>query len=401
MSFPTASIASWLGACVPEPLHVSRTERLRAVLGALIGIGLTGVMSIWTMGDHADLPLLIAPMGASAVLLFAAPASPLAQPWSVIGGNLLAAAIGVTCARWIPVPILAAAVAVALAIAMMFACRCLHPPSGAVALTAVFGGPGIKAAGYGFVVMPVAINSVIMLACALLFHWATRHRYPHHGGMPHVARTTRSGVTDADIAAVLDSRNELLTIDTDDLVTLVDDAEQRAQQRTEQRAEPRAYSRAADADDLTATHAAPFHAHADMTTRSTKPLQKSDFEVLSEFRHQLRRFLHFSEEVVQAEGITPLQYLLLLHIKGFPGREWATIGELAERMVSVHHGTVALVNRCVALGLVRREPAPEDKRQVRIHLTEQGEVVLARLAALHREELKTTSRHFQLPFDNG
>lgn len=386
MSFPTASIASWLGACVPEPLHVSRTERLRAVLGALIGIGLTGVMSIWTMGDHADLPLLIAPMGASAVLLFAAPASPLAQPWCVIGGNLLAAVIGVTCAQWIPLPILAAAVAVALAIGMMFACRCLHPPSGAVALTAVFGGPGIKAAGYGFVIMPVAINSLIMLACALLFHWATRHRYPHHAGPARAPRTTRSGVTDADIAAVLDSRDELLTIDAEDLVTLVDDAEQRAELRAHRQ-------RAALADAPTA----PSTADADMTRRPTPPLKKSDFEVLSEFRHQLRRFLHFSEEAVQAEGITPLQYLLLLHIKGFPGREWATVGELAERMVSVHHGTVALVNRCEALGLVRREPAPEDKRQVRIHLTEQGDIVLARLAALHREELKTTSRHFQLP----
>ena len=388
MSLSTISIASWLGACVPEPLHVSRTERFRAVLGALIGIGLTGVMSVWTMGGHADLPLLIAPMGASAVLLFAAPASPLAQPWSVIGGNLIAAVIGVTCARWIPVPILAAAVAVALAIGLMFACRCLHPPSGAVALTAVFGGPGIKAAGYGFVVMPVAINSVIMLACALLFHWLTRHRYPHHAGSTGAPRTTRSGVTDADIAAALDSRDELLTIDADDLVTLVDDAEQRAYRR-----------QAAGADAMPAPHAAPFNADADMTARSPKPLRKSDFEVLSEFRHQLRRFLHFSEEAVQAEGITPLQYLLLLHIKGFPGREWATVGELAERMVSVHHGMVALVNRCVALGLVRREPAPEDKRQVRIHLTEQGETLLARLATLHREELKTTSRHFQLPFE--
>ena len=388
MSFPTVSIASWLGACVPEPLHVSRIERLRAVLGALIGIGLTGVMSVWTMGGHADLPLLIAPMGASAVLLFAAPASPLAQPWSLIGGNVLAAAIGVTCVRWIPEPILAASVAVALAIGLMFACRCLHPPSGAVALTAVFGGPSIKAAGYGFVVMPVAINSVLLLGCALLFHWATRHRYPHHAGAAQAPRTTRSGVTDADIAAVLDSRDELLTIDTDDLVTLVDDAEQRAYRRRE-----------ASASRINTPNPALFEADTDMTARSPKPLKKSDFEALSEFRHQLRRFQHFSEEAVQTEGITPLQYLLLLHIKGFPGREWATVGELAERMVSVHHGTVALVNRCEGLSLVRREPAPEDRRQVRIHLTEQGERVLARLAALHREELKTTSRHFQLPFD--
>jgi DNA-binding MarR family transcriptional regulator len=86
-------------------------------------------------------------------------------------------------------------------------------------------------------------------------------------------------------------------------------------------------------------------------------LTKSDFETLSEFRHQMRRFQRFSEHAAQAEGITPLQYLLLLHIKGFPGRAWASVGELAERLQAQPHGVVALVSRCEAAGLVVRRPA--------------------------------------------
>src|SRR5687767_14983546 len=120
------------------------------------------------------------------------------------------------------------------------------------------------------------------------------------------------------------------------------------------------------------------------------PLKKKDFESLSEFRYELRRFLRFSEEVVRGEGITPLQYLLLLHIKGYPGREWATVGELAERLQSHHHGTVALVSRCEKLGLVKRKVSAEDRRQVEIRLTPKGARHVERLAQLHRAELLDT-----------
>lgn len=125
-------------------------------------------------------------------------------------------------------------------------------------------------------------------------------------------------------------------------------------------------------------------------------MNKADFEYLAEFRHQLRRFLRFSETAVQAEGLTPQQYQLLLQIKGFPGRSWATIGELAERLQAKHHGTVALVSRCVSAGLVRRETAPDDKRQVRVHLTEAGERRLMRLARVHRDELESLASVFRL-----
>jgi DNA-binding MarR family transcriptional regulator len=125
-------------------------------------------------------------------------------------------------------------------------------------------------------------------------------------------------------------------------------------------------------------------------------MNKTDFEALAEFRYQLRRFLRFSETAVQLEGMTPLHYQLLLQIKGFPGRAWANIGELAERLQASHHGTVALVSRCESAGLVRREKDPQDKRQVRVHLTESGDQQVTRLARLHRDELKSLARVFRV-----
>jgi DNA-binding MarR family transcriptional regulator len=124
-------------------------------------------------------------------------------------------------------------------------------------------------------------------------------------------------------------------------------------------------------------------------------VNKADFEALSAFRYRLRQFLRFSEEAVRKERVTPLQYLLLLHIKGYPGREWATVGELAERLQSHHHGVVALVSRCEKLGLVKRVTSAVDARQVEAHLTLKGERCLTRLAQVHRDEL---DRMQALPF---
>ncbi|CAH2903692.1 MAG: Transcriptional regulator, MarR family [uncultured Paraburkholderia sp.] len=126
-------------------------------------------------------------------------------------------------------------------------------------------------------------------------------------------------------------------------------------------------------------------------------LRKADFEQLSEFRYQMRRFERFSEQAAQSEGITPLQYLLLLHIKGYPERDWATVGELAERLQAQHHGVVALVSRCEALSLVRRQASETDRRQVEVHIEKAGERVLARLAELHRAELRSLKGAFQVP----
>jgi DNA-binding MarR family transcriptional regulator len=131
--------------------------------------------------------------------------------------------------------------------------------------------------------------------------------------------------------------------------------------------------------------------------KPTRALDKRDFEQLSEFRYQMRRFERFSEQAAQAEGITPLQYLLLLHVKGYPDRVWATIGELAERLQAQHHGVVALVSRCEANGLVERRNSERDRRQVEVHLLPEGERLLARLAELHRAELRSLEGAFTIP----
>ena len=127
------------------------------------------------------------------------------------------------------------------------------------------------------------------------------------------------------------------------------------------------------------------------------PLNKHDFEVLADFRYQIRKFVRFSEQVARQHGIKPLQYLLLLHIKGYPGRDWATVGELAERLQAQHHGVVALVSRCEALGLVERRPGRADGREVEVHLTRKGERLVDRLARQHRDELIRLEGVFAVP----
>lgn len=129
----------------------------------------------------------------------------------------------------------------------------------------------------------------------------------------------------------------------------------------------------------------------------TRSLSKADFEALANFRYRLRRFLRFSEEVTRRHGVTPLQYQLLLQLKGFPGRDWASVGELAERLQAKHHGVVALVSRCEAAGLVTRSISTDDQRRVEVRLSAAGLRCLEHLARLHRDELQSVSGGFIVP----
>ncbi|WP_321856481.1 HPP family protein [Burkholderia cenocepacia] len=232
------TLRQWLHSFIPHPMTLGWRERLRACTGALVGIATVGVTMRLLPGVPGLVPLLVAPMGASAVLLFAVPASPLAQPWSIVGGNLVAATVGVACAQWIADPITAAAVAIACAIGGMFALRCVHPPSGAVALTAVVGGPAIHSLGFGFVLQPIALQSAVLLSAALVYHALTGHRYPHGGVRPEAkpqaggAAPARGGFTRGDLDAVLKRRGEWLDVDPDHLEALLRETEMQAYTRT-------------------------------------------------------------------------------------------------------------------------------------------------------------------------
>lgn len=132
-----------------------------------------------------------------------------------------------------------------------------------------------------------------------------------------------------------------------------------------------------------------------------EPLTKQDFEALARFRFAIRRYLRFSEETVRDQGLAPQQYVLLLALKGFPERDWATVSELAERLQLRHHSVVELVNRVQAQGLVERAAHPDDGRAVRVLLTREGEAVLGRLSELHRDELRRLEAVLQLPRWHG
>lgn len=121
---------------------------------------------------------------------------------------------------------------------------------------------------------------------------------------------------------------------------------------------------------------------------ASEPLTKQDFEALARFRFGIRRYLRFSEETVREHGITPQQYQLMLALKGYPDRDWATVGELADRLQLRHHSVVELVNRAQRQGLVERATYDDDARIVRVVLTAAGDQILARLTALHRDELR-------------
>jgi len=117
------------------------------------------------------------------------------------------------------------------------------------------------------------------------------------------------------------------------------------------------------------------------------PVTKRQYEALANFRYRMRQFLRYSEEITRRHGLTPLQYQLMLQVKGYPGREWATISELAERLQAKHHGVVSLITRCQRAGLVQRAQSDVDRRTVHVKLTSKGAAALARLAELHRDEL--------------
>ncbi|WP_432719714.1 HPP family protein [Jeongeupia wiesaeckerbachi] len=229
-----------LSRFVPPPPTVGHLERWRAVGFALLAILICGLVTHALLGP-ALLPWLVASMGAASVILFAMPSSPVGQPWALIGGQMLSALIGVASLRWLgawlPIEFIAA-LAVGLSIAAMLYARCLHPPGGATALTAVLGGDAVTHLGFGFVWMPVLVNALILLAVALIANNSVRgRRYPlaraHEN--PHGTRdplpTARVGLREDDLNAAMRELGEVVDVSAEELGNIVARAERHAYAR--------------------------------------------------------------------------------------------------------------------------------------------------------------------------
>lgn len=223
----------WLNILKPNFKVLPLKDRLLCGIGALLGLAISSLISWYVLGDFNA--WYIAPMGASSVLLFAVPASPLAQPWNMVVGNTIAGVIGVTCAMFISNSTEAFSVAVALAIFLMMTTDSLHPPSGAVAITAVLGGESIHQLGYYFIFYPVLLNSVLLLVIAIIFNRLLGKQYPQVAQINTRTKdptpTQKVTIQPQDIQDVLEEQTELLDISEYDLQKIILEAQAKANAR--------------------------------------------------------------------------------------------------------------------------------------------------------------------------
>jgi len=196
-------------------LLVSWQERIRSAVGAGLGIGMTGLSGWWLSGYLAEgLPWLVAPMGASALLVFTLSSSPLAQPWAVLGGNTLSALVGLLCVHYLGVSVLGMALAVAFAILVMFTTRSLHPPGAATALLMVLS-PLLHPLG---ALALVFCNALVLVLVGMLYNRLTGKSYPHHAE-PVSEHTLRH-----ELELVLKKHNEVVDISLEDLEAIIEEA---------------------------------------------------------------------------------------------------------------------------------------------------------------------------------
>ncbi|MCQ2031984.1 HPP family protein [Stutzerimonas zhaodongensis] len=230
-------LKDWLRSFFPAPLSVGPKEWGRAVIG--VGLVVLPMVSIglWLFGGPVTLHI-VAPAGASAVILFSASSSPFAQPWSVLGGNIIATTIGVALGLSALPTVAAAVLAVCLAIGCLFLLRCMHPPSCALAMVAAIGGPGISELGYGLLV-PVGFNSLLLIAAALVYNNLTHHPYPKPRTSSSDAERpsvplgeARMSFTGNDVDRALEDFGEIVDITRDDLVELIKRTETHAIRRS-------------------------------------------------------------------------------------------------------------------------------------------------------------------------
>ncbi|PCI08877.1 MAG: hypothetical protein COB77_01235 [Gammaproteobacteria bacterium] len=205
-----------------ERYRVSHTEKLVSALGAFLGIYLIFHTSAYFL-EGIFAYLIVASMGASAVLLFAVPHSPLSQPWSLFGGHMLSAIIGISCAKFIPDTALAASLAVGLAVGAMYYAHCIHPPGGATALSAVIGGTEVQQLGYQFIFTPVLINVITIICIAILFNYLFKwRRYPAYLAQKQATTIKKddSAISHEDFIYALSEFESFIDISENDLLKI-------------------------------------------------------------------------------------------------------------------------------------------------------------------------------------
>ncbi|WP_226779928.1 HPP family protein [Oceaniglobus trochenteri] len=224
-----------LRALGPASAGARPTEGLRAGLGALIGLGLAG---LFVLSPAVDLRLglyLIAPFGATSVLVFAVPNSPLAQPWNAVIGSTVAAIVGVLACLAVPDPVWRVALAVGLSIAVMVPLRAVHPPAGAVAMTAAMNPEAIEMLGFRFALAPVAVGTVALVVIGVVYARLTGRHYPlrqfddpnvHGTGDP--APPERLGLSEEELTGIIERYRQSLNLGVEDLARLLAAAEMQA-----------------------------------------------------------------------------------------------------------------------------------------------------------------------------
>ncbi len=215
---------------------VSHTEKIVSTVGGFVGIFCIFLISQWAVGAN-EAALIVASMGATTVLLFAVPHGPLSQPWSIIGGHILSAIVGISCAKYIPNTMLAASLAVGLAIGLTYYLRCIHPPGGATAISAVIGGEGVHQLGYQYILTPVLLNVIVILVVAVVFNYAfSWRRYPAFLHKPPVMPSRpvahKPHIAHEDFVYALSEIDSFIDVDERDLLRIYDLATQKSKQHS-------------------------------------------------------------------------------------------------------------------------------------------------------------------------
>lgn len=219
----------------PVIAHVSPWEAVRAGAGALVGLGVAGLFVLTPGVDLTTGLYLVAPFGATSVLLFAVPNSPLAQPWSAVVGNTVAALVGVAVFLLVPDPAFRIALAVGLAITATILCRAVHPPAGAVAMTAAMSPEAVDQLGFWFALTPVAAGTLLLVVIAAIYARLTGRRYPfrqfddpNKHGTASPEPVERLGLSEEELTGLLERYRQSFNLGVEDLARLIGAAELQA-----------------------------------------------------------------------------------------------------------------------------------------------------------------------------